>query len=114
MNLLPNLDNAFIPIEKLTEYSLNEFHPIGSDKALVFKELLDIHYYDAEKLINLIHDGLKNNECVLGFKDSYGQRYSVKMKLWNLEKNAVVTTAWIILKDENFPRLTSCYIKNKS
>jgi hypothetical protein len=113
MNLLPNFENAFIPIEKLTEYSLNEFHPIGGDKALVFKEVLNIHYYDAEKLISLIHEGLKKNECNLGNKDNYGQRYSVKMEIWNSEKNAIVTTAWIILSDENFPRLTSCYIKNK-
>ncbi len=35
------------------------------------------------------------------------------MKICIFEKEAVLTTAWIIRTDENFPRLTSCYIKNK-
>jgi hypothetical protein len=37
MSKLPNGDRALVPIEKLTEYTLNPEHPGGRHKARVFK-----------------------------------------------------------------------------
>lgn len=39
--------------------------------------------------------------------------FSVSMKISNFDKSAVVVTGWIIKTDEEFPCLTSCYVKKK-
>ncbi len=44
---LPNYEKAFIGLEKLTEYCLNEFHPYGKEKAKVFKSAIGIGIEDA-------------------------------------------------------------------
>ena len=41
MELLPNLGQAIIPLEKLRDYALNMEHPEGRHKATVFKEVLE-------------------------------------------------------------------------
>jgi hypothetical protein len=43
-----------------------------------------------------------------------GKRFSVIMKIRIFEKEAFVTTGWIIKIGENFPRLTSCYVKKRN
>ncbi len=113
MAKLENYLNAFINPEKLTAYCLNELHPFGKQKALVFKSVLGITSKNALLFIEAIKVGLAQNECIKKEQDNYGKRFSVAMKICIFEKEAVVTTAWIFRTDENFPRLTSCYIKNE-
>lgn len=78
---------------------------------MVFKSALRLTDQDAEFLKNTILEALSVNEAVLGKQDQYGKRYSVDIKIINLDKEAQIRTAWIIKKDENFPRFTTCYIK---
>ena len=113
MNRLPNYKNAFIAIEKLTEYCLNNFHPIGKHKAAVFNSALDLNFNDALLLKNQILEGLAINECIKTIGDAFGQRYNVEMKIRIFDKEALLVTAWIIRTIEDFPRLTTCFIKNK-
>lgn len=51
MTLLPNYEQAFIAIEKHTDYCLDLSHPIGREKATVFKSVLDLtdHKIDMRK-----------------------------------------------------------------
>jgi hypothetical protein len=111
MALLPNCKQAFIAIEKLSEYCLNPFHPVGKDKAMVFKSVLNLTGQDADFLKDAILYGLTGNEAVSGRQDRYGKRYTVDIKIRNLDLEAMIRTAWIIKTDENFPRLITCYIK---
>ena len=111
MVLLPNYQEAFIAIEKLRDYCLNPFHPIGKDKAVVFKSALKFTSQDTYLLQEAIHRGLSKSEAIPGKKDQYGKRYIVDIKIRNLDKEAVVRTGWIIKKGEDFPRLTTCYVK---
>ena len=37
MTILPNVDEAIIPIEKFTKYALDPRHPVGKNKAIVFE-----------------------------------------------------------------------------
>ncbi len=46
-----------------------------------------------------------------GLIDEYGKRFYVDVNIRNLNQEATVRTAWIILTNENFPRLVSCYVK---
>jgi len=40
MLLLPNIEFAYIPSEKLAGYALNPDHPVGKHKAAVFESVL--------------------------------------------------------------------------
>lgn len=111
MVLLPNYQQAFIAIEKLRDYCLNSFHPIGKDEAVVFESALNFTSQDIYLLQDAIHRGLSRSEAIPGKKDQYGKRYTVDVKIRNLDREAIVRTGWIIKKDEGFPRLTTCYIK---
>jgi hypothetical protein len=55
---LKNHDKAFISLEKLKEYWLNEFHPYGKEKATVFKSILGIGVDEAALLKNAIQEGV--------------------------------------------------------
>ena len=113
MNRIPNVENAFIGIEKLTEYCLNENHSYGKEKARLFKSVLGIGTYDAYLLKEALLEGLSFYDCISKEKDQYGERYEVIMKIRIFEKEANVITGWIIRVGEDFPRLTSCYITKK-
>ncbi len=69
MGLLPNYKLAFIAIEKLSQYCLNPIHPVGKDKAMVFKSALSLTDQDADLLKSAIPEGLS------------GKRYSVDIKI---------------------------------
>lgn len=109
---LPNHTNAVVTIEKLTDYCMNELHPSGKDKAVVFKSALGIGKEDAHLLRDAILSGLSSNECKPSTVDEFGARFSVRMKVRIFDREAEIVTAWIIRFEEGFPRLTSCYVKN--
>ncbi len=114
---LPNAEHAIIDIKKLRDYSLNPNHPEGKHKARVFLEKLDLKVDDAERLRELILKAVLTGEATEQQPTSYGQRFIVDFQVrW--EENLVVTlvtirTAWIIRNDEDFPRLTSCFIPRR-
>lgn len=108
---MPNFEHAFIGIKKLENYCLNPIHPVGKNKAFVFKSALGFTDKDAKLLKEAILKGLNDGEISLGKEDQYGKRYIVDVEIRNLNQEAVVRTAWIIKHDEDFPRLTTCYVK---
>ncbi len=91
---LPNSKNAYIDTRKLKDYCLNPHHPRGKHKAKVFES---VQLQDSERLE----------------ADEYGVRYLVDFEMeFNFHK-AVIRTLWIIKNSEDFPRLTSCFVKSK-
>lgn len=113
MAKLENLENAFIDINKLTHYALNEFHPFGKEKAFVFKSVLGIGVNEAEIFKKAILSELANYDCEVKEQDEFGKRFTVIMKIRIFGREALVTTGWIIRNGEDFPRLTSCFIKKR-
>jgi hypothetical protein len=55
---LPNAENAVVDIAKLHDYCLNPNHPEGKHKARVFLAKLGIGRNDAERLRQLILEGI--------------------------------------------------------
>jgi hypothetical protein len=111
---LPNADRAIIDIEKLRDYSLSSNHPEGKHKARVFLSSLGFKASDAERLRELILEAILTAEAEEQPSTHYGQRFVVDFHV-KAEQGLVVTpktvrSAWIIRNDEDFPRLTSCYI----
>jgi hypothetical protein len=111
MGKLINHANAYISLEKLTAYCLNEFHPHGKEKAIVFKTVLGIGINEASILKEAILKGLSENDSIAKGQDEYGKRFSVLMKVSIFQKEAIINTGWIFRSGEDYPRLTTCYIK---
>ncbi len=107
---LPNHESAVIDLNKLTGYSLNIDHPEGKHKALVFLSVLGMGQGDEYELQSLIFEAINVNDAHVGKEDKFGKRYSVEFACTRNERTAIIKTAWIIRVDEEFPRLTSCYI----
>jgi hypothetical protein len=93
---------------------LNEYHPHGKEKAITFKSVLGIGINEAAFLKDAILKGLTENDCVVREQDEFGQRFTVTMRIRIFEREANVTTGWIIRNGESNPRLTTCYIKRRT
>ncbi|MFN0049012.1 MAG: DUF6883 domain-containing protein [Cytophagales bacterium] len=112
MNLLPNYENAIISTEKLSGYCLNTSHARGKDKAFLFQKVFGLNEYHAEILKEQILDNLAMFSALQKEENVYGKKYSVLMKISIFGKVGTIQTGWIIEKGTDFPRLTSCYVKN--
>ncbi len=107
---LPNAENAFIDMRKLHDYCLSPEHPRGRHKARVFAAALGLTADDADELRDFILESVLNSEAQPGNEDEYGQRFVVDVKMKREAGEATIRTSWIVLTDEDFPRLTSCYV----
>ena len=113
---LPNAEKAVVDIEKLRDYSLNPDHPEGKHKARVFKEKLGTGRNDAEMLRQSILEAILTVEATEQQPTAYGRRFVVDFTRRVDEQFkcvlsfVTIRSAWIIRNDEDFPRLTTCFI----
>jgi hypothetical protein len=107
---LPYSEQAFVDIRKLSDYCLNPDHPRGRHKARVFASTLGLTADHAEELREAILEAVLTNDAQPDTEDEYGQRYIVDFVMHRSENDAAIRTSWIIRRDEDFPRLTSCYV----
>lgn len=107
---LPNAERAFVDIAKLRDYCLDETHPEGRHKARVFRSALDLSERDAEFLRQAILAAVADAEAVAGDSDEYGSRYLLDFELNRGNRKARVRTVWIVRRNEDFPRLATCYV----
>lgn len=110
MAKLPNASRAIVPLEKLMDYSLNPEHTTGKHKARVFRAALGLTLDDAPMLREKLLDIVKTHEADPQEPTAYGERYVIDFELTTSAGTATVRSAWIVRKDEDFPRLTSCYV----
>ena len=116
-NALPNYEKAVIPPAKLEKYALNLRHvsrawgkSSGSDKARVFKSVLGFDQSNWELLRDQILEKLPYYEAILGEEDEYGKRYTVTLPITGANGNTVnVLTGWIILRETDYPSLTTAF-----
>ncbi|MDP2795476.1 MAG: hypothetical protein Q8O25_15575 [Sulfurisoma sp.] len=106
----PNIERAFIDVEKLRLYALNPEHPEGRHKARVFLAALGISACDTEWLAGQILARLPGSQVRQGQTDQYGRRFEVDVRLTRGSRSAVVRTAWIIRVGEDIPRLATCFV----
>jgi hypothetical protein len=107
---LPNGERAVIDIEKLRDYCLSPEHRRGCHKARVFKASLGMTQEHAGDLRNALLAAAINNDAVPEEHDKHGRRYVVDFKVTGPSGQAMVRSSWIIRREEDFPRLTSCYV----
>jgi hypothetical protein len=107
---LPNPDRAVVDLAKLRDYCLNSSHPRGRHKARVFAASLGITARNAEFLRNALRQAAVDVGAIPGDRDAFGLRYVLDFELHGPSGKAVVRSTWIVRSNENFPRLTSCYV----
>jgi hypothetical protein len=107
---LPNTHQAVVEIEKLRDYCLSVNHPRGRHKARVFVTTLGITAEDAEELREAILSAVVSADATPTERDEYGQRYFADFAMARQGKQAKIRTTWIIRSQEDYPRLTSCYV----
>ena len=107
---LPNGDSAVVDIAKLRDYCLSPDHLRGRHNARVFARALGLTPDDADTLRDALLAVAREEEAVLADRDEYGQRYVVDFTMKTAAGEAAVRSTWIVRTDEDFPRLTSCYV----
>ena len=107
---LPGAEQAYVDINKIRDYCLGSTHPEGRHKARVFRSALDLSERDAEFLRSAILDAIAEAEAVPAKTDAHGSRYLVDLKIRRGAKHATIRTVWIVRRDEDFPRLLTCYV----
>lgn len=112
--VLPNYENAIIPIEKFTKYALDMNNPKGRNKAIAFQEALGYNVNNVDKLIRNIQKNLNKFNAIEKSDKGFGKQYEVLMTLVGENKKvANVKTGWIIDKETGETRLTSAYVTKK-
>jgi hypothetical protein len=107
---LPNGKKAVVEIAKLRDYCLSVAHPEGRHKARVFRAVLGIGPADSRMLQQRLLAAARDQDAVVGEVDEFGYRYVIDFPLEHAGRRALVRAAWIVLTNEDFPRLTSCYL----
>ena len=91
---LPNGERADLGT-KLEDYALNSNHRNGQHKARVFESALGITLRNKEVLARALLEAAA---------------YALRFKMMTDKGSATVLCAWIIRRNEDFPRLTTCFI----
>ena len=110
---MPNAHRAVVDVTKLRDYCLSSAHPRGRHKARVFRSALGLGNQDVELLRAALLEAANSREAILVRQDEYGRRFFVDFVMEGPSGSAKVRSAWIVRKDENFPRLTTCYVQTK-
>jgi len=107
---LPNGDKARVDITKLRDYCLDQGHREGKHKARVFRAALGLARDDADALRTALLAAARDEDVIPAEADEYGERYMLDFLVVRGERKALIRSAWIVLKDDDFPRLTTCYV----
>ena len=87
-------------------------HPIGRFKAVFFQKLgylPDNWKHLSRDLLALLENHTEKVE-----KSEYGQKYEVRGTITGpAKKSAYITTVWIVLKNEDYPRFITAYPGDK-
>jgi len=107
---LPNGDRADLGT-KLEDYSLNPLHRHGQHKARVFESVLGITLASKEILSQaLLVQAANSNEFTALGDNGFGETYVLRFRLATDRGSATILSTWIIRHNEDFPRLTTCFI----
>jgi hypothetical protein len=107
---LPNGHRADLG-DKLERYVLNTQHHRGKHKAHVFESVLGITLKNVRILKDaLLRAAATSDACESRGHQGHGVQYVLRFEMTTTAGSAVIVSAWIIRDQEDFPRLTTCYI----
>lgn len=109
---LPNGEQAELG-NKIEDYCLNFNHQKGKHKATLFQSKLGITLENSDILKTAIKEAAITETVITRKINEYGTHYNMKFFLKTDVGESLILIAWIIRKNENFPRLPNCYRINK-
>lgn len=109
--IFPNPKLAVVDVSKLRDYCLDPHHPRGRHKARVFARALGMKQEHAAILRELILEAVPGAKCAPSLVDEYGTRFSAELRISFRNHSVIIHTAWLIAESDDFPKLTTCYIK---
>ena len=92
MALLPKYQEAVVSDDKLIHYCLNSEHPVGKNKARVFKAALGWEQKDYALLKAAILEGLAFSPAEITKEDKHGTHYRVVFAVENEYGKANILT----------------------
>jgi hypothetical protein len=107
---LPGGARAIVEVSKLRDYCLAAHHPRGRHKARVFLSALGLGPAEAGILRDALLAAAREGDALAGDVDEYGARYTVDFQMTRDGRETTVRSAWIVLRGESAPRLTSCFV----
>lgn len=110
----PEFGTARADVRKLRDYSLNEQHPTGKHKALLFRKLLGITAADWSFLAEQLVAGLEKELVQRPVKSQWGVQYHANVPVTGRNgETKLVTSAWIVRTGEP-PSLVSAYVADQA
>lgn len=97
-------------VNKLRDYCLSLNQEDGKHKARVFGSVLGLHQADAIWLRDRLLDALLGDALLVAVT-FFGTLYVIDFQLRPPRGEATVRSGWIIRVGEDFPRLTTCFVK---
>lgn len=107
---LPNAHKAVVDMRKLRDYCLNPQSPKGRDKARVFASVLGLTQNDADTLKEALLRAAAKEDCTPSEQDEYGSRFTIRFEMRTPRGIGWIQSGWIIRHDEDFARLTTCFV----
>jgi hypothetical protein len=108
---LPNGERAVIEIAKLRDYCLNLQHEDGKHKARAFAAALGLTRADAWWLRDRLLEAVVEHPAEVISETRFGTIYMVDFMLTTSAGSAMVRSGWIVRHAEDFPRLTTCFVR---
>jgi hypothetical protein len=104
---LPNNDKSTIPPEKITDYLLNELHPIGKDKAAFFASFC---FKNEDSLRAALLNHAAEREIHEIEESPYGTKYKLRCEIKTPDlRNPCIVSVWIVNNGNTIPRLITAY-----
>lgn len=107
---LPNGHRAVVDPAKLADYCLNLDHEDGKHKARLFAAALGLSRSDCGWLRERLLDAAVQQPAVITAETEFGVLYVVDFPVAHSSHSAMVRSAWIVRRNEDFPRLTTCFV----
>lgn len=108
---LQNAERAVVDPRKLTDYSLNLSHKEGKHKARVFQQVLGLTLEDTDWLRESLEEAVRTYPAVFMSQNAFGRQYRIDFSVTRRGRTAMIRSGWIIMNGEDFPRLTTCFIR---
>lgn len=88
MKLLDIVSGIYLPISKITGYALNINHPVGGDKAYMFRKHLGYTQDNYQFLLQQIEEKALTADAVELKPNQYGRIFQVDLEILGSESRA--------------------------
>jgi len=108
---MPNGEHAWVPREKIDRYLLDETHPKGGGKAVLFRDLLGITPENRDVLELALLDAAAIQEASPLGRTEFGDKWAVEFEMTSARGSYTVFSVWIVSDTDPRPKLVTAYVR---